>query len=107
MNLGAGPGQHADEFVNAEEFDPAPHQVTDTRLGDPEELGRLLLSEPTSLDELPDIHHKLCANPEVLRLVSGKAQIREDVAAGAGDPQLLGVGHGYFRLRGRTPRLRC
>lgn len=51
-------GEHVDQGVRAEKIDPAAEKITHTRLGYPQNLGRLGLLQPSGRDHLLELDHE-------------------------------------------------
>jgi len=72
--------EHADQRIDAEQADLAPHQVANAGLRDPEQLRGLSLSEAAGLNQAAQLDHQIGPELEILGLLRRKAQIQEDVA---------------------------
>ena len=72
--------QHVDEHVRTEQVDPPTDQVTDPGLRDSKKRGRLFLLEMPGCDQLLDLDQEVCANQEVLRLLTAEPEIPEHIA---------------------------
>ena len=70
LHSNTGMAKHGDQRIDAESVDFPSDEVADPRLGHAKQTRRLSLREPSRLDQLAEANHQICADLEILRLLS-------------------------------------